>query len=106
MVCDLVRTIDSHPALMSQEELDEAVDNNPYFPDEPMSVDEWHEFAVSTLAETDEWHIFRYVLGSGFVYVWNKMYGYGFKVLDEEGSWEELVAVFEELSQKSQGENQ
>lgn len=96
---NIVQPIDSHPGLMKQKEIDKEVQNNPYFPDEEMSVDQYYEWSVSTVSENDEWHIFKHKLTSGSVFVWNKMYGYGFKISAEEGCWEKLVQAIKEVEQ-------
>lgn len=100
MSYEIIRKLDSHPIPLDQDEIDEIWNqhNDPAM-GEPPHVDEAHEEYVRTIAEYDEWHVFRteYPFNCHAVVFWNRAFGQGFRVDDDEGAWHLMVNLFAEI---------
>lgn len=94
MTYEIIRKLDSHPIPLDQDEIDEIW--NRCKTGEPPHIDEAHEEYVHTIAEYDEWHVFRteYPFNTHGIVFWNRAFGQGFRVDESEGEWHQLVNLF------------
>lgn len=94
----IITAIDSHPIPSNQDEINELWDANPELMNgDPPSVDEAYERYTETIASYGEWHVFRsqwpFSHGQGVI-IWNREFGEGFIVDEDEGEWHSFVNLF------------
>lgn len=94
----LLHHIIEHPIPGDQERINEMWDPSPEG-EEPPTPNEARESYMETIAEWDEWHVFRpyYPFGDRQIVIWNRSFGEGYIINDEEGRWHNLVNLFAEI---------
>lgn len=91
----IVRPLHSHPVPLDQDEIDQLWEQNPrWVSGDPPSVDAAHEDHIHEIAEYHDWRVFRcsWPFGhSNRVYLWNRNFGEGFAIDEDEGDWHSFV---------------
>jgi hypothetical protein len=97
--------ITEHPIPIDRGRANILQDSNPMFKEQNRHLhpDELHEQYKDVFAENAEWRVFRSEIygHSGYVYMWNYQLGYGVRIYDEDGSFQNFANALMSATENS-----